>query len=174
MTTYTLGGGCFWCLDAVYRRIKGVKKVESGYSGGHTSDPTYETVCSGTTGHAEVVQVTFDEKIIPAQTVLDIFFLIHDPTSLNQQGYDIGTEYRSVLYYTDKTQEEAFRAAIDRAQSHWDDPIVTEVTQLDVFYPAEEYHQDYFNRNPDSGYCSVIITPKIIKARSAYLDWFKD
>ena len=172
MTIYILGGGCFWCLDAVYRRIKGVSSVESGYSGGNTPSPTYEEVSSGTTGHTEVVKVSFDETIIPAETVLDIFFLIHDPTTPNRQGNDIGTQYRSALFYADDTQKDAFHAAIDRAQPNWKDTIVTEVIKLDTFYPAEEYHQDYFNRNPGNGYCSVVITPKIIKARAAYLDWF--
>jgi len=174
MTTYILGGGCFWCLDAVYRRIKGVLEVESGYSGGDTDNPTYQAVCGGTTGHAEVVKVTFDEKIIPAETLLDIFFLIHDPTTPDRQGNDVGTQYRSVLHYTDDSQKEAFDNAINRAQPHWKDPIITEVTKLDVFYVAEEYHQDYFNQNPGNGYCSIIIAPKIIKARAAYLDWFTD
>ena len=172
MTIYILGGGCFWCLDAVYRRIKGVSSVESGYSGGNTPSPTYEEVSSGTTGHAEVVKVTFDETIIPAETVLDIFFLIHNPTTPDRQGNDVGTQYRSALFYADDAQKDAFRAAIDRAQPNWKDTIVTEVIKLDTFYPAEEYHQDYFNRNPGNGYCSVVITPKIIKARAAYLDWF--
>ena len=172
MTIYILGGGCFWCLDAVYRRIKGVSSVESGYSGGNTPSPTYEEVSSGTTGHTEVVKVSFDETIIPAETVLDIFFLIHDPTTPNRQGNDVGTQYRSALFYADDTQKDAFHAAIDRAQPNWKDTIVTEVSKLDTFYTAEEYHQDYFNRNPGNGYCSVVITPKIIKARAAYLDWF--
>lgn len=174
MTTYVLAGGCFWCLDAVYRRLRGVESVVSGYAGGQTKSPGYEQVSTGLTGHAEAVQVTFDEKVIPASDILDLFFLIHDPTTLNRQGHDVGSQYRSAMYYTDGTQKKAFEAAIKRAQSHWDDPIVTELEELDVFYKAEDYHQDYFNKNPGNGYCSVVITPKIIKARNAYTKWFKE
>lgn len=172
MTIYTLAGGCFWCLDAVYRRIKGVTSVVSGYAGGHTDNPTYEAVSTGSTGHAEVVQITFDETIIPKDVILDIFFLIHDPTTVNRQGADVGTQYRSAMYYTTDSEKEAFEAAIERAQTHWDDPIVTELAPLTVFYPAESYHQDYFTNNPEAGYCSIVIAPKIIKARSAYFDRF--
>lgn len=174
MTTYVLAGGCFWCLDAVYRRLKGVTSVVSGYAGGTTESPTYEQVSTGSTGHAEVVQVTFDETIIPADTILDLFFLIHDPTTLNRQGADVGTQYRSAMYYTTDTQKEAFEAAIERAKTHWSDPIVTELAPLVVFYPAEDYHQDYFNKNPGNGYCSIVIAPKIVKARAAYATWFKE
>lgn len=172
MTTYVLAGGCFWCLDAVYRRIKGVESVVSGYAGGDTPEPTYEQVSSGDTGHAEAIQVTFDESIIPSETILDIYFLIHDPTTLNRQGNDAGTQYRSGMFYSNDTQKQEFEAAIERAKSHWDSQIVTELTQLDTFYPAEAYHQDYFNNNPGNGYCSVVIEPKIVKARAAYKDWF--
>ena len=174
MTTYVIAGGCFWCLDAVYRRLKGVTEVVSGYAGGGTLNPTYEQVSTGETGHAEVVQITFDESVIPSDVILDLFFLIHDPTTLNRQGADIGTQYRSAMYYTDETQKGVFEAAIERAKTHWEDPFTTEVAPLDTFYPAEEYHQDYFNNNPGNGYCSIVITPKIIKARSAYTKWFKD
>jgi len=174
MTTYVLAGGCFWCLDAVYRRLKGVTEVVSGYAGGVTLDPTYEQVSTGETGHAEVVQVTFDESIIPSDVILDLFFLIHDPTTLNRQGADVGTQYRSAMYYTDDGQKELFEAAMERSMEHWGDGLTTELAPLDVFYPAEEYHQDYFNQNPGNGYCSIVITPKIIKARSAYTTWFKD
>jgi len=174
MTTYVIAGGCFWCLDAVYRRLKGVNEVVSGYAGGGTLNPTYEQVSTGETGHAEVVQITFDESVIPSKVILDLFFLIHDPTTLNQQGADVGTQYRSAMYYTDTTQKEAFEAAAARATEHWDDPLTTQITPLDTFYPAEGYHQDYFNKNPGNGYCSIVITPKIIKARSAYTKWFKD
>lgn len=172
MTTYVLAGGCFWCLDAVYRRLKGVTEVVSGYAGGSTTSPTYEEVSAETTGHAEVVQVTFDETIIPQDVILDLFFLIHNPTTLNRQGNDVGTQYRSAMYYTTDTQKEAFEAALERAKVHWGNPIVTELKELVVFYPAEEYHQDYFNKNPGNGYCSIVIEPKIIKARSAYKEWF--
>lgn len=174
MTTYTLAGGCFWCLDAVYRRLKGIKSVVSGYAGGAIDHPTYEQVSSGITGHAEVVEITFDEKVIPTKTILDLFFLIHDPTTLNRQGNDVGTQYRSAMFYTDNTQKKAFEAALKRSESHWDEKPVTKISQLDTFYPAEDYHQDYFNKNPGNGYCSIVITPKIIKARSAYTKWFKD
>lgn len=174
MTTYVIAGGCFWCLDAVYRRLKGVESVVSGYAGGGTLNPTYEQVSTGETGHAEVVQVTFDESVIPSDVILDLFFLIHDPTTLNRQGADVGTQYRSAMYYTDSAQKEVFEAAIERAKTHWDDPFTTELAPLDTFYPAEDYHQDYFNNNPGNGYCSIVITPKIVKARSAYTEWFKD
>jgi peptide-methionine (S)-S-oxide reductase len=174
MKTYTLAGGCFWCLDAVYRRIKGVTETVSGYSGGDVSDPSYEQVSSGQTGHAESVQITFDESIIPGDTILDLFFLIHDPTTLNRQGNDVGTQYRSAMYYADDDQKAEFEAAVERAKTHWDDPIVTEITKLDAFYPAEDYHQDYFNKNPGNGYCSIVIAPKIVKARAAYKQWFKE
>ena len=174
MTTYVIAGGCFWCLDAVYRRLKGVTEVVSGYTGGQTLDPTYYQVASGETGHDEAVQITFDEAVIPAEVILDLFFLIHDPTTLNRQGADVGTQYRSGMFYTDETQKTAFEAAAERAKEHWSDPIVTEITQLETFYPAEDEHQDYFNKNPGNGYCSIVIEPKIIKARATYTQWFKD
>jgi len=174
MTTYVIAGGCFWCLDAVYRRLKGVTAVVSGYAGGKTANPSYESVSTGDTGHAEVVKITFDASIIPSDVILDLFFLIHDPTTLNRQGNDVGTQYRSAMYYADDEQKEAFEAAQERAKTHWDEPFTTEVAQLDSFYPAEDYHQDYFNKNPGNGYCSIVITPKIIKARSAYTQWFKE
>lgn len=174
MTTYVIAGGCFWCLDAVYRRLKGVTEVVSGYTGGGTMNPTYEEVSTGETGHAEVVQITFDESIIPSDVILDLFFLIHDPTTLNRQGNDVGTQYRSAMYFNDDAQKEAFQAAEERAKAHWDAPLTTELKPLDVFYPAEDYHQDYFNKNPGNGYCSIVITPKIVKARSAYTTWFKE
>jgi peptide-methionine (S)-S-oxide reductase len=174
MTTYVLAGGCFWCLDAIYRRLKGVETVYSGYTGGQTPDPTYYEVATGDTDHAEAVQITFDEKVIPADVILDLFFLIHDPTTLNRQGADVGTQYRSAMFYKDKAQHDAFLKAAARAEDHWDDPIVTEITALDVFYPAEEEHQDYFNKNPGNGYCTIVIAPKIVKARSAYIKYFKE
>lgn len=174
MTTYVLAGGCFWCLDAVYRRLKGVTSVVSGYAGGHDDAPTYEAVSSGETGHAESVSITFDPTVIPADVILDIFFLIHDPTTLNRQGADVGTQYRSAMFYNGDVQKESFEEALDRAKTHWSDPIVTELQPLTVFYPAEEYHQDYFNRNPGNGYCSIVIAPKIVKARAAYTKWFTE
>lgn len=174
MTTYTLAGGCFWCLDAVYRRLQGVENVVSGYTGGDLPTPTYDQVSLGTTGHAETVQITFDESVIPSEAILDLFFLIHDPTTINRQGNDIGTQYRSAMFYTNDTQRSAFETALERAKNHWSDPIVTEITPLGMFYPAEEYHQDYFNKNPGNGYCSVVIEPKIVKARNAYKKYFKE
>lgn len=174
MTTYVLAGGCFWCFDTIYRRLKGVEKVYSGYAGGEAPDPTYFEVAGGSTGHAEAVQITFDESVIPSDVILDLFFLIHDPTTLNRQGADVGTQYRSAMFYKDDEQRVAFEAAAVRAHEHWEDPIVTQITALDVFYPAEAEHQDYFNKNPGNGYCAIVITPKIIKARSAYSKWFKE
>lgn len=174
MTTYTLAGGCFWCTDAVFQRLKGVEASICGYSGGSAEDAEYYAVASGQTGHAESVQVTFDEKIIPAETLLDVFFLIHNPTTLNRQGADMGPQYRSAMFYTDEHQQAVFDEAIERAQSHWDDDIVTEVSPLDAFYEAEPEHQDYFTHNPANGYCSIVILPKIIKVRQAYTPWFKE
>lgn len=172
MTTYVIAGGCFWCLDAVYQRLKGVDSVISGYAGGDTKDPSYEQVSAGITGHAETVRIAFDESIIPSEVILDLFFLIHDPTTLNRQGNDIGTQYRSAMYYTSAAQKATFESALKRAAAHWNDPIITELEKLDTFYPAEDYHQDYFNKNPGNGYCSIVITPKIVKARAAYTKWF--
>lgn len=172
MTTYTLGGGCFWCLDAVFRRIRGVNEVTSGYAGGNVTDPTYYQVAAGDTGHAEVVQVTFDETIIPGETLLDIYFTLHDPTTLNRQGADRGTQYRSIMLYGDDQQKSVFQAAIARAAKIWDNPIITELKQLDVFYPAESEHQDYFNKHPEQGYCQIVIEPKIAKVRNHYKEWF--
>ena len=174
MTTYVLAGGCFWCLDAIFRRLNGVDKVFSGYAGGEISDPSYYQVASGETGHAEAVQVTFDETVLPADVLLDLFFLIHDPTTLNRQGADAGTQYRSAMFYKDDEQRIAFEDAVKRAHKHWADPIVTEITKLDVFYPAEDEHQDYFNKNPGNGYCTIVIAPKIVKARAAFTKYFKE
>ncbi len=174
MTTYVLAGGCFWCLDAIYRRLKGVAKVVSGYTGGQTDHPTYYQVASGETGHAESVEITFDEGVIPKEVILDLFFLIHDPTTLNRQGADVGTQYRSAMYYADDEQRQTFEAAALRASEHWEEPIVTQIVKLDRFWPAEDEHQDYFSKNPGNGYCSVVIAPKIVKARAAYTTWFKE
>jgi peptide-methionine (S)-S-oxide reductase len=174
MTTYVLAGGCFWCLDAVYRRLKGVDAVVSGYVGGGTISPSYEQVSTGETGHAEAVKITFDETTIPAKDILDLYFLIHDPTTLNRQGNDVGTQYRSAMFYTDDEQKTVFEEALERAKEHWDNPIVTKIEKLDTFYEAEDYHQDYFNKNPGNGYCSIVIAPKIVKARAAYTKWFKE
>lgn len=171
MTTYTLAGGCFWCLDAVYRRFKGVDSVASGYAGGDIANPSYEKVAGGRTGHAEAVQVTFDETIIPRDTILDIFFTAHDPTTLNRQGNDAGTQYRSAMFYESDEQMQVFLAAAARASELWQDPIVTEITPIEEFYEAETYHQDYYANNPQNPYCSIIIDPKIAKTRKRFADW---
>lgn len=173
MTIYTLAGGCFWCLDAVFRRLKGVEASVCGYAGGAASDANYYAVATGTTGHAEAVQVTFDEAVIPPDIILDIFFLIHNPTTEDRQGADVGPQYASALFYVDDEQRRTFEAAIGRAQAHWGEPIVTELAPLEAFYEAEPEHQDYFSNNPANGYCSVVIEPKIVKARQAYTQWFK-
>lgn len=173
MTTYTLAGGCFWCLDAIFRHLKGVSSSTCGYAGGTAEDADYYRVASKRTGHAESVQVVFDETMLPPETLLDIFFLIHDPTTLNRQGADEGPEYRSALFYADSEQKAQFEAAITRAQAHWQDAIVTSLEPLDAFYEAEPEHQDYFANNPANPYCSIVISPKIIKARQAYAEWFK-
>jgi peptide-methionine (S)-S-oxide reductase len=167
----TLAGGCFWCLEAVYDELRGVEKVVSGYAGGHVAQPTYEQVCSGRTGHAEVVQLTFDPEAISYREILEVFFTIHDPTTLNRQGADAGTQYRSAIYYHSPEQEQTARAVIAQleADGTWHAPIVTEVTPLPEFYPAEAYHQDYFVRNPAQPYCQIVIAPKVAKARQRYL-----
>jgi len=174
MTTFVLGGGCFWCVDAVFRRLKGVTKVESGYAGGHTDSPNYYQVASGQTGHAEVVSVTFDESVIPPETILNIFFSIHDPTTLNRQGADVGTQYRSIMLYQDNEQKQLFEKAIEKAKSIWAGTIVTEIKPLEKFFVAEDEHQDFFSKQPDAGYCQIIIAPKVIKARATYTKWFKE
>jgi peptide-methionine (S)-S-oxide reductase len=174
MTTYVLGGGCFWCLDAVYRRIRGVSNVETGYAGGETKNPSYYEVENETTEHAQVVRISFDESIIPGDTILDLYFLIHDPTTPNRQGADVGSQYRSIMLYADEQQKSTYISAVERAKEHWGDDIVTQVEPLEAFYKAEDEHQDYFNKNPATGYCSIVIAPKIVKARSAYKQWFKE
>ncbi|BCT76504.1 peptide methionine sulfoxide reductase MsrA [Sinomonas cyclohexanicum] len=171
MRTFILGGGCFWCLDAVYQKTRGVTSVVSGYTGGHFPDPDYYSVCSGMTGHAEVVAVTFDEEVIPQETVLDMFFAMHDPTTLNRQGYDVGTQYRSSMFYRTDEERSLFEEAIARNQALWSAQIVTEVTRASTFYPAEAFHQDYYANNQDTGYCHVIINPKLAKARKYYSEW---
>lgn len=173
MTRYVLAGGCFWCVDAIFQRLKGVQASVSGYAGGSAGDADYYKVASGRTGHAEAVQVTFDESVLPKDDLLDIFFLIHNPTTLNQQGADKGPQYRSAMFYENDEQKQAFEGAIERAASHWDDPIVTELSPLDTFYDGEPEHQDYFTNNPTNPYCAVVIDPKIIKARKAYAHYFK-
>jgi peptide-methionine (S)-S-oxide reductase len=166
----TLAGGCFWCLEAVYEQLKGVEKVVSGYAGGAKDDPSYEEVCGGDTGHAEVVQVTYDPKLVSFKEILDVFFSIHDPTTLNRQGNDVGTQYRSAVFYHDAQQKRAAEAAIAdiTKKGVWDDPIVTSLEPLTKFFPAEEYHQHYYARNPTQGYCRVVIAPKVAKFRKTW------
>ena len=172
----TLGGGCFWCLEAVYDQLKGVQDVVSGYSGGHVPDPTYEHVCTGTTGHAEVVQIAFDPQVITFKDILDVFFTIHDPTTLNHQGADVGTQYRSAIFYHTPEQKAVAEQTVSglEAAHLWDNPIVTEITPFEAFYPAEDYHQEYFQRNPNQGYCRVVIAPKVAKFRKQHLDRLKE
>ena len=171
LETATLGGGCFWCLDAVYRGLRGVTRVESGYAGGKRPAPSYEAVCTGTTGHAEVVQITFDPSVISFRDLLSVFFTIHDPTTLNRQGGDVGTQYRSVIFHHSPQQLEDAKATIAslEAEGIWDAPIVTELAPAPTFYSAEAYHQDYFNRNTNQPYCQIVIAPKVAKARKKFL-----
>lgn len=173
MTKYVLGGGCFWCLDAVYAQLRGVLKIESGYAGGK-GIPNYWRVVNGDTGHAEVVQICFDETVIPTDVILDMFFLIHDPTSLNRQGADEGTQYRSTMMYADNDQKLAFESALKRAENVWDRPIVTEIVPIETFYIAEPEHQDYYKKNTETGYCRIVIDPKISQTRKKYMEWFKE
>lgn len=167
----TLAGGCFWCLEAVYEQLQGVERVESGYSGGHDQQPFYKQVTTGNTGHAEAVQVTFDPEAISYREVLEVFFTIHDPTTLNRQGPDIGTQYRSAIFYHDSQQKTVAEELIRKltAERLWDRPIVTEVSPLAAFYPAEEYHQQYYRRNADQAYCQLVISPKVAKFRKQFL-----
>ena len=175
LQTATLAGGCFWCLEAVYDEIKGVQGVESGYAGGQMDNPTYRAVCNGDTGHAEVVQVHFDPNVVSYRDLLNVFFAIHDPTTLNRQGGDVGTQYRSAIFYHDDEQkmiaEELIRDL--NSQQIWDRPIVTEVAKLDRFYMAEDYHQEYFARNPYQPYCQAVVVPKVSKFRKHFLDLLK-
>lgn len=164
----TLGGGCFWCVEAFFQDLKGVSKVESGYSGGPMDNPSYEAVCGGRTGHAEVIQVTFDPAVISFQNILEVFFTVHDPTTLNRQGNDSGTQYRSVIYYHSPEQKAVADQAKIAAKAIWDDPIVTEITSFDKFFKAEGYHQNYYKTNPNQPYCSIVIAPKVSKFRKLY------
>lgn len=159
----TIGGGCFWCVEAVYERLDGVESVVSGYAGGSVENPTYQQVSAGTTGHAEVTQITFDPDGITFEEILDWFWRAHDPTTPNRQGADVGTQYRSIILYHTDEQRDVAEGSKSRAQANFVDPIVTEIVPLDVFYPAEDYHQDYFARNPNAGYCRVVIRPKLDK-----------
>ena len=166
----TLAGGCFWCLEAVYLELRGVRTVVSGYAGGRREHPTYEQVCSGVSGHAEVVQIGYDPQAISFDDLLDVFFTIHDPTTLNRQGNDVGTQYRSAIFFHTSEQEQAARAHIAAltAEGTWDDAIVTEVVPLTRFWPAEAYHQNYFANHPENSYCSIVVAPKVAKARKKF------
>jgi peptide-methionine (S)-S-oxide reductase len=166
----TLGGGCFWCLEAVYQELKGVQHVESGYTGGHVPNPTYEQVCEGSTGHAEVVRLEFDPAVVSYRQILEIFFTIHDPTTLNRQGNDIGTQYRSAIYYHSPEQHETAKQVIASMASVWDAPIVTELSPAQVYYKAEDYHQNYFRQHPLQGYCAFVVAPKVAKFRKIFID----
>lgn len=168
----TLGGGCFWCLDAAFRQLEGVEKVESGYAGGRVVNPTYHDVCSGTTGHAEVVQVTFDPEVISFRDLLGVFFTIHDPTTKDRQGADVGPQYRSIVLYHSPEQRDVAEQVIDELNHGrvWDKPIVTDLAPMTAFYPAERYHQDYYANNPNQPYCQLVVAPKVAKVRKAYFD----
>ena len=171
--TATLGGGCFWCLEAVYENVKGVEDVVSGYAGGRTENPDYRSVCSGATGHAEVVRITYDPDVVRYEELLDIFWHIHDPTTLNRQGADTGTQYRSIILYHDEAQKKIAEASRAEAQKRFRDPIVTEIVPLKKFWPAEDYHQDYFRKNPYQGYCQAVVAPKVEKFKSHFPEFRK-
>jgi peptide-methionine (S)-S-oxide reductase len=171
MQTFVLAGGCFWCLDAVYRTLMGVHDVVSGYTGGKTKDPDYDDVCGGWTGHAEAVKVVFDETVIPASVILDVFFSLHDPRQLNRQGNDVGTQYRSAMFYLSDGQKQEFEDARNRATEYWDGRLVTQIEPLGAWYDAEEYHQNFFAKNPGQGYCVAVAMPKVIKIRKSYAEY---
>ena len=171
----TLGGGCFWCTEAVFLEIEGVEKVLPGYSGGQVKNPTYRQVTTGTTGHAEVIQVSFDPEVVTYREILEIFFTMHDPTQLNRQGADVGTQYRSVIFYHNESQKEAaekYKKRLNESEV-WDDPIVTEITKFDKFYPAEDYHLEYYKNNKNQPYCQIVITPKLEKFRKVFREKLK-
>lgn len=173
--TATLGGGCFWCIEPVFQELRGVRRVESGYAGGHVPDPSYENVCGGQTGHAEVVRVEFDPAEIGYRDILEVFFTVHDPTTPNRQGADVGTQYRSVIFHHDEEQRRVAVQVIAELEARglWDAPVVTELAPAGEFYPAESYHQEYYRRNPGAGYCQVVIAPKVAKFRSRFADRLK-
>lgn len=163
-----VGGGCFWCTEAVFEQLKGVSDVESAYANGHTAQPTYRDICTGETGYAEVIKITYDDSIITVDTLLDIFFVIHDPTTLNQQGADKGTQYRSTILYTDEETKEAAQASLEAAQEAYSNPIVTSIEPLESYYVAEDYHQDYYRQNATQGYCMAVIPPKLAKLKAKF------
>ena len=173
MHTFVLAGGCFWCLDAVYRTLDGVADVVSGYAGGTVPNPSYEAVCTGETGHAEVVAVSFDESVIPDEVILDVFFTLHDPRQLNRQGNDVGTQYRSAMFYEDEQQKDLFEAGIVRANEMWGGGVVTQCEPLRDFYAAEDYHQDFFAKNPGQGYCLAVAVPKVNKVRASFASYVR-
>jgi peptide-methionine (S)-S-oxide reductase len=164
-----LGGGCFWCIEAIYQRVKGLEGVVSGYAGGDTKDPTY----SDHANHAEVIQITYDESAIKLEQILEIFFYVHDPTTVNRQGNDVGTQYRSIILYNNEEERDLAESVLERSQNLWDKPIVTDVKKLDMFYEAEDYHQDYYNQNQANPYCQVVINPKIAKFEQKFADYLK-
>lgn len=174
METIYLGAGCFWCVEAVFDRLKGIEKVISGYMGGHIKNPSYREVCNGTTGHAEVIKVNYDPAIISLDAILDVFWTTDDPTTLNRQGADRGTQYRSAIFYSSDSQKDRAEWSMRHvATQYWDDPIVTEITAATVFYAAEDYHQDYYSQNPDQTYCSIVIPPKISKLTQKFAHLLK-
>jgi len=174
LDTTVLGAGCFWCVEAVFQNLKGVTSVLPGYSGGTVLNPTYKQVCGGTTGHAEVAQIIFDKTQISFQEILEVFFKTHDPTTMNRQGADEGTQYRSAIFYNSQEQKQVAEQAVVDAQKYWDDKIVTEITKLDKFYVAEDYHQNYYNNNKEQSYCKFVINPKIQKFKKEFKDKIKD
>ena len=173
MNSFVLGGGCFWCLDSTYMQFKGVSDVEVGYMGGAVANPSYEQVCDGNTGHVEVARVIFDEGVVPAEVILDMFFTLHDPTQLNRQGNDVGTQYRSAMFYENDEQRVMFEAARDRAIDLWGPAIVTEIVPVDTFWMGEEYHQDFFAKNPNQGYCNAVVAPKMAKVRAKFTEYLR-
>ena len=175
MSEATLGAGCFWCVEAVFQRLEGVSQVQSGYTGGHTQNPTYKQVCTGTTGHAEVARITFDENKISFTEILEVFWQTHDPTTVNRQGNDVGTQYRSAIFYHDQHQKQIAQSIKEQlnAQQIWPNPIVTEIKPLENFYPAENYHQNYFNENGDQAYCQFVVKPKVEKFKKVFADKLK-
>lgn len=174
MDSIILGGGCFWCLEAVFQRVKGVQSVESGYSGGHIKNPAYREVCAGTTGHAEVIKIDFDPNIVSLEDLLKIFYTVHDPTTLNRQGADVGTQYRSVIYYQNEDQKKTADLISQKfASTIWDNPIVTEIEELSNYYPAENNHQNYYNDHKLQPYCMVVINPKVSKLKSKFAHLLK-
>ena len=172
----TLAGGCFWCIESVFNRLRGVETAVSGYMGGHTTNPTYQDICNGDTGHAEVVQITFDPEVMSYRDLLEIFFTLHDPTQLNRQGNDVGTQYRSAIFWHTPEQKAEAEAVISEltAAKQFGAPIVSEVTEAEMFYPAEDYHQGYFDQNPNQPYCQFVVAPKVAKARAKYASRLKE